>query len=63
MGDAPAEKKRKAATAALRVRSDAHVDVADLECGSATKTTALVVDEDVARSLLQRHPYLEATEG
>lgn len=64
MGDVPAEqKKREATTVKLRIRSTAHVDVADLDEGAVSKTSALVVAADVARDLLKRHPYLEATEG
>lgn len=65
MGDVPAEQTKRAATKSvkLRVRLVAHVDVADLDEGTVSKTMPLVVAADVARDLLERHPYLEATEG
>ncbi len=64
MGDAPAIKaKASTAKTAVRVRANAHVDVADLAEGSVSKTTLLRVSPDVAAELLARHPYLEATEG
>lgn len=47
----------------MRVRANAHVDVADLAEGSVSKTKPLSVSAAVATSLLKRHPYLEATEG
>lgn len=63
MGDAPARSTNSKATTSLRIRRLAHVDVADLAEGTVSKTDALSVDADVARELLDRHPYLEATEG
>lgn len=63
MGDVPAKAKAPAATTAVRVRANAHVDVAHLDEGSVSKTSTLVVNADAARDLLDRHPYLEATEG
>jgi hypothetical protein len=68
MGDAPAAtastpKDKPSAKVALRIRANAHVDVADLSDGRVSKTSTLVVPERDARRLLQQHPYLEATEG
>jgi hypothetical protein len=67
MGDTPAsakkDTKRIEATVSLRICSSAHVDVADLDAGQVSKTGSLVVSAGVARDLLARHPYLEASEG
>lgn len=64
MGAAPAKRESSTSTkVALRIRALAHVDAANLDEGVVTKTTHLVVDAAIADELLQRHPYLEATEG
>jgi hypothetical protein len=68
MGDTPAAakndtKRSEASMVSVRICSSAHVDVADLDAGQVSKTTPLVVSAVVARGLLARHPYLEASEG
>jgi hypothetical protein len=66
MGDAPAATStppKPAELVALVVRADAHIDVADLEHGSATKATPLLVSRAQASKLLARHPYLTEWKG
>jgi hypothetical protein len=65
MGDAHNKKPKQDTprTVALLVRSDAHVDVADLDEGQVTKLVPLVVSERVAERLLARHSYLTTVEG
>ena len=65
MGDAPAASatRKPADTVALVVRANAHVDVADLEHGTVTKSTPLVVSRAQATKLLARHPYLTERKG
>ena len=65
MGDAPAAKAKQepADKVALVIRPDAHADIADLDEGSVSKTTPLVVSRAVARTLLERHSYLTEMKG
>jgi hypothetical protein len=65
MGDAPATSatRKQTKTVGLVVRADAHVDVANLPEGTATKATPLRVSRDVADELLARHPYLTERKG
>lgn len=65
MGDAPAAKATREPTnpVELVVRADAHVDVADLEDGTATKVSPVRVSRTRAKQLLERHPYLTERKG
>jgi len=65
MGDAPATKAKQepADKVALVIRPSSHVDVADLDEGSVSKTTPLVVSRSTANRLLVRHPYLTERKG